>query len=109
MDNYIIDRDVLAQVVDELMKQKPLSANSAEEVNNIREKAIGDLDEKICTTIFDSLPKEKLIEFNQLLDRDETTEEDYQKFFEGTGVDLQTVISEAATSFKDEFLGGGNE
>lgn len=108
MENYLVDRETLAQAVDELMKQKPLSANSAEELNDIREKAIRDLDDRIGMAVFGGLSKEQLIEFDRLLDS-EDREEVYQKFFNDAGVDLQKVISEAIVSFRDEFLGGKNE
>ena len=43
MDNYLVDRETLGQFVDELMKQKPLSADSADELKTLRENTIAAL------------------------------------------------------------------
>lgn len=108
MDNYLIDREVLEQIVDDLMKQKPLPANSAEELNTIREKAIGDLDDEIGMAVFCSLSDEELTEFNRLIDSNEASPEAYQKIFNNAGVDLQEVIAGTIANFKNEFLGVEN-
>jgi len=108
MDNYLIDREALEQIVDELMKQKPLPANSAEELYAIREKAIKDLDDKIGMAVFCSLSEEELAEFNRLIDNNEISAEAYQKIFNDAGVDLQKIMAETISDFKNEFLGGKN-
>lgn len=108
MDNYLIDREVLEQIIDELMKQKPLPANSAEELNTVREKAIGNLDDKIGMAVFCSLSDEELTEFNRLVDSDEASPEAYQKIFDNAGVNLQEIIAKTITDFKNEFLGVEN-
>ena len=109
MDNYLIDRETLEQFVDELMRQKPLPASSADELTALREKTIKDLDDEVGTAIFDSLTTEQLEQFNQLADSDEDSPEVFRQFFRDAGVDLQKVISEAVTKFNEKFLGGQNE
>ena len=91
MDNYLIDRGVLEEFVDELIKQKPLPAANAEELNALREESIRSLDDKIGDAIFDSLNSEQLAEFNQILDSDEDSSEIYQDFFEKAGIDLKSL------------------
>lgn len=109
MDNYLIDREALAQFVDGLMKQKPLPANTPEELNNLRENAIKELDDRLGLAIFDSLSEEQLDQINQLLDDPTATPEAFQQFFTSAGLDLQKIISDAMTAFGKEFLGGQNE
>lgn len=106
MDNYLIDRETLGQFVDELIKQKPLDVNNTEELNNLREESIKALDKAIGVAIFSHFTEEQNTEFNQLLDRD-APEEDYQAFFDQTGLDLEKITTEAMQKFAQEFLEGG--
>ncbi len=109
MDNYLVDRETLSQFVDELMKQKPLPAGSADELNTLKENTIAALDDKINEAIFGSLSTEQLAQINQLFDSNEESPEVFRQFFEDAGIDLQKVISDAMTAFGKEFLGGKNE
>lgn len=108
MDNYLIDRETLGQFVDELMKQKPLPANTTEELNALRETNIKSLDDEISLAIFSSLNKAQLDEFNQILDREEESPEVFKEFFQSAGINLEETISEAMQRFGAEFLGGEN-
>lgn len=107
MDNYLIDRETLGKFVDELIKNKALSVSSADELNNLREQAINDLDDQIANAVFGKFTKEQNAEFNQLLDNDATTEEDYENFFNGIGFNLDEIISDAMKQFATDFLKGG--
>ena len=109
MDNYLIDRETLGQFVDELMKKKPLPANTPEELNTLREESIKTLDDQIGTAIFGSLTKSQLAEFNQILDQGEESPEVFQKFFQDANLDLRKTISDTMTAFGQQFLGGQNE
>ncbi len=109
MDNYLIDRETLGQFVDELMKKKPLPANTAEELNTLREQTIKSLDDKIGMAIFGSLTTPQLEEFNQILDRNEESPEIFQNFFQTADIDLEKTITGTMQSFATEFLGGQNE
>ena len=108
MDNYLIDREILEEFIDELIKQKPLPAENAEELNTLKEKSITALDDKISDAIFGSLSSAQLSEFNQLLDSDEDSPEVYQDFFEKAGIDLKNIIKGAMEDFGKNFLGGEN-
>ena len=108
MDNYLIDREVLEEFIDELIKQKPLPAENAEELNTLKEKSITALDDKISDAIFGSLSSAQLSEFNQLLDSDEDSPEIYQDFFEKAGINLKSIMTNTMEEFSKEFLGGKN-
>lgn len=108
MDNYLIDRETLGQFVDELMKKKPLPANTPEELNTLREESIKTLDDQIGTAIFGSLTKSQLAEFNQILDQGEESPEVFQNFFQTAGIDLEKIITDTMQNFAAGFLGGQN-
>ncbi len=105
MDNYLVDRATLEQFVDSLMKQKPLAAKTPEQLNDLRERMIKTLDDRIGYMIFYKLTDEQLAEVNELLDDEDATESEFQDFFEEAGVDLQEVIKTTAAQFGREFLG----
>lgn len=108
MDNYLLDYETLGGFVDELMKAKPMPAQTPEELNALREENIKKLDDKVAVAIFSSLNDEQLKEINVLLDQDDGSPEVYEKFFQDSGINLQRIIANAMQSFKDEFLGGQN-
>lgn len=108
MDDYITDRKALEQFVDELFKQKPLPANSAEELNALREETIKKLDDDIGVAIFGGLSDHQLEELSKTLDRGDDTPEFFQKFFSDAGIDLKQTIASTMESFRKEFLGGEN-
>ena len=109
MDNYLIDRETLGQFVDELMRRRPLPANTPEELNSLREQNIKALDDEIAVAIFGSLNKAQLQEFNQILDRNEENPEVFQNFFQNAGMNLEEIITDTMKRFSMEFLGGSNE
>ncbi len=109
MDNTLIDRETLGQFIDELIKQQPLPVNTAEELNDLREKSITALDDKIGTAVFSRLSKEQNAELSQMFDRDEEPSEDeYKDFFIRCGIDLEQTVTKAMQDYKTEFLGGQN-
>lgn len=107
MDDYLVDRETLGQFIDGLMKQKPLPADSVEELNSIREKAIKDLDDQIGMAILSDLSPEKLEEINHILDNGEENPEVFQNFFDNSGIDLEQTVMDAMTTFGKQFLEGG--
>lgn len=108
MDNYLIDRETLGKFVDELIKRKALPVNTPEELNNLREESIKSLDDKIGLAVFGSLTEEQNTEFNQLLDRGNVEESDFENFFNRIGLDVEQKITDAMNAFGAEFLGGQN-
>ena len=107
-DNYFIGEDVLGEIVDEIIKNTTLSADSAEELNNIRKTAIKDLDNRIATAVFGRLTDEQAQEYHQLLDRDDATEQDFADFFEKHQIDVQQIMTDEMEAFAKEFIGGQN-
>ena len=79
MENTLIDREMLGQFIDELIKKKPLQVNSTEELNKMREDSIKTLDDKIGMAIFGKLTNEQNAELNQLLDDDNDSAETDRK------------------------------
>ena len=107
MDNYLIDRETLGKFVDELIKKKALPVNTPEELNSLREESIKSLDDRIGLAIFGSLTDEQNTEFNQLLDRNNAGESDFESFFSKIGLDVERTITDTMNSFGEEFLAGG--
>lgn len=106
MDNYLLDYETLGGFVDGLMKTKPMPAQSAEELNILREQNIKKLDDKVTNAIFDSLNDEQIQQMNELLDRNDSTPDTFASFFANAGVDIENVLVNAVQEFKTEFLGG---
>ena len=107
MDNYLFDREALGKFVDELIKNKALPVATAEGLNDLREQTIQDLDNHIADAVFGNFTEEQDTEFNRLLDDDNTSESDYEKFFDGVDFDLNETITNAMKQFATEFLKGG--
>ena len=108
MDNYLIDRETLAEYVDEIMKQKPAPVNTPEELNALREQNIQELDKRIKKAIVNSLTEPQQEELLTLLDSETVTEEDFQAFFDRAGVNIEQMLTNAIVQFGKEYLGDGN-
>ena len=99
MDNYLIEHKTLSELVDALLSKK-YPGQSVESLNEIREKAIKDLDDKISADLFGALDKSQLAELDKLLDA--------QEYFKNAGINLEQRISQSMQDFSTEFLGGEN-
>lgn len=123
MKNYLVDRETLAQFIDQLLVKRPLSASTAEERAEQREQLIGSLDQSIRLSLLNQMSTEQLKEFDALLDRDEETSDefsaffdhksntldrDYDRFFAKAGIDLKQLITNVLTNFGQAYLGGPN-
>lgn len=106
MDDYLIDRETLGKFVDELIKKKALAVNTTDELNELREKAIASLDDEITLAIFGQLDDERIAELSELLDDATKTEDDFNRFFENAGINVEKTIADAMKEFGEEFLGG---
>ena len=107
MDNYLIDRETLGKFVDELMAKKALPERDAADAEKYREEKIAELDRRISFAIVDALNDEQLVEFNNIMDRDDSPES-YRVFFEKAGINVEDKIAEGMRSFGEDFLGGRN-
>lgn len=108
MDNYILDYETLGEFVDNLMKAKPVPAQTPEELNALRENNIKQLNDKITYAIFEPLTDEQLTQLETLLDQDDGSPDPYEKFFQDSGVNVQRIIANTMQSYRAEFLGGQN-
>ncbi len=105
-----MDREELAQVVDRLIAQKPIKASNEQEAAARREELMGNLDRSIRLSILNRLTDEQLDEFDHMLDRDEdTTEDEYERFFQRAGVDLPETVKDVTNYFAQTYLGGADE
>ena len=82
MNEYLIDRETLGRLIDELIKRKPLPVNTAEDLQNA--------------------------EMNELLNRNESNPDVFKNFFIRAGIDLESIIANAITTFGKEYLGEQN-
>ena len=112
MENNLVDREILAQYIDQLTSQKPLPATTAAEQTQQRERLMDALDQTIRLSFLNQLSPAQLDELNSLLDRADAGDEPgdaFDRFFENSGIDLEQVVSNAATHFREAYLGGTNE
>ena len=108
MEEYLIDHNTLAKLVDELLSQK-YPDKVPDNIDEIREGGIRRLDDEINANIFGSLNEDQLKELDNLLDNQEDDPAVFQDFFERAGISLNQKITEAAEKFSAEFLGGNND
>lgn len=107
MEQYLVERDILAKVVDTLISQK-YPGETPENINTIREDGIHRLDNVISDKIFGSLNTEQLKEINKIFDDQEEDPDVFKDFFKKAGVNLEQKINEAVQEFSADFLGGEN-
>ena len=108
MEENFVERAVLEEAADSLLKMRDYSQLGAEEFKNLREGVIEDLDKKIGDAIFSDLSDDQLDEFETLLDNN-GDEDAISAFFEKHNIDLQSRIEKSVQEFKDDFLLKGVE
>lgn len=105
MENYLIERETLAEFVDSLIARK---TQPIENLDALREENIRKLDDSIGQAVFGNLTEGQLAELNAMLDRNEDNDQTFQDFFNRAGINLEKVITETMQNFGKEFLGGEN-
>lgn len=105
MENYLIERETLAEFVDSLIARK---TQPIENLDALREENIRKLDDSIGQAVFGNLTEGQLAELNAMLDRNEDNDQAFQDFFNRAGINLEKVITETMQNFGKEFLGGEN-
>ena len=108
MNDYILDRETLGGFVDELMKQKRAKVNSPMELNELREKNIRELDDRIGEAVFSKLDDDHLKQVRILIEKDNGNEKVFQRFFVDNNIDLQQIITDTMNNYANEFLGVQN-
>ena len=106
MENYLVDRETLDEIVDSLIARQ---TQPIADLSSLREESVKKLDDQIGNAVFGKLSNEQLIEMDILLDKPDLDESTIQKFFENAGVNVEQTIADTITKFSQEFLGGTNE
>lgn len=105
-DNYLNDRETLAQFVDALLQQKPGELRTPAEQKQYRSWLMHQLDDQLTQNIFASLPDDLLRKADKMLDDPATTADDYDQLFEKAGIDIEKSFTETATQFAQDYLSG---
>ena len=108
MEQYLIEHDVLARLVDNLLVQKYQNQTPAN-LKEIREDNVHKLDEFISARVFDGLSDDQLDELNGLFDRQENDPTVFQDFFRNNNISLKQIVDKAIQDFSQDFLGGQHE
>lgn len=95
MDNFEL-------FINQIIKEKGLDTEPAEVVEQIRQDLQNSLEQRVNAMLISSLPEEKLPEFEQLLDADNT--ETIQAFLAANISDLQEKIAVELLQFKTLYL-----
>ena len=100
MDNYLVDRQILNQFVDILIKAK-FNGREPENSAKLKDDACRLLDQRVTDAIFGKLGDAQWKELNKILDNSSSTGETFTNF-------LQNEITTVFENFRTEFLGGEN-
>lgn len=106
MHEYLIDKEALGQFVDELFKHKSPSVTDEEQLNQLREDTITDLDNKIAAAIFGSFTKEQDQEYKQILNREDSTEQELEDFLDRNNIDIEQIATKVAEDFAKNYMKG---
>lgn len=107
MQDYLLDRETLGQFIDGLMKKRPLPVDSAEEINNYREKQIKALDDHITNAIFGNMSEKQIASLSQLLDQEKDNPDVFKIFFAKQNINIEQIVANAINSFSTSYLAGG--
>ena len=111
-DNFINDRETLAQFVDALLQQSPRKLLTPSEQIAHRQQLMHQLDEHLVQSLFARLPDAELAEAERLVADPSTPPSAYDALFQRAGIDLEKTYSAAAKKFAADYLasqkGGAN-
>ena len=107
MEEYLLDRDTLGKVIDELMKQRALPIDSTEELNKYREEQMHALDDYVAESLIGGLSETQSASLDELLDRETENPDAFRDFFKEEGLDVDQIVSSAFESFSNNYLKGG--
>lgn len=95
-------------IVDEASKKVPaMSSETARQY--LIEDLVQRLLDLIDRALIEALPDDKLNAFNALLDREDSTPDEVQRFVADAGVDVTKVTSLTMLQFRDQYLRGLGE
>ncbi len=107
-DDYFIEYDTLANVVDALIKQKYQDEPVPDNIKTSREESIKRLDDQISKAFFNNLTDEQIAEVKKMLDRDAPQEEIHEYFY-NLDIDMSEVIAKTIQEFGTDFIGADHE
>lgn len=107
MDEYLLDRETLGQFIDELMKQRTLPVESAEDLTKYREEQMSALDNHITNAIFGKMNNDQVASLSRLLDQEKENPEVFKNFFSEQRIDINQIVTDAIKSFGMNYLAGG--
>ena len=99
---------VLTTYVDDMITAKMGSDIDQRKREELRRELLEQLEDMIQRGVVEALSDAKLMELDQLLERD-ASDEEVERFFETSGVDYQEMALEKAKQFRDQYLGVTNE
>ncbi len=107
MEEYLLDKDTLGKVIDELMKKHPLSVDKVEELPKYKEEQMRALDDHVAKTLIESLNQDQATSLSELLDQETENPDVFRSFFDNQGINVEQIIQKAFNSFEEKFLMGG--
>ena len=105
MDNYIVDREVLVEIVNGLIESNSIKLNSPEELDSFREENINKLNNRLMFAVFDKLSEEEIREVSRLLD-ESPSEDTFMDYMKSHGVDVEDAIEKTVIDFSSNFQKG---
>ena len=103
MENSLIDKKMLGEYVEALIRQKYPNLSDYD-FNKLKEDGVAKLNHEILLHIFGYLDREQLKEMNALIDRGEENPEPFQAIFDRAGINIEQQITAALDNFKKEFM-----
>lgn len=100
---------VLNAFIDKMLAATGQTKTNPDEQRALREKLRLQLEDEINRAMIKALPDAKLVELNQMLDREETSDEAIEKLFEEAGVDYQKVVEGAMAGFAENYKNAGGQ
>ncbi|MDO5452023.1 MAG: hypothetical protein Q4F56_02955 [Candidatus Saccharibacteria bacterium] len=107
-DDYFIEYNTLANVIDSLVKQKYHDMPTPENIEAIREESIKSLDNQISKAFFDNLTDAQAAELRQMLSRN-ASQEECQKYLQGLDINMSEIIAKTIQDFGINFIGADHE
>lgn len=99
--------DEVDRFLNQILDEKKITGDSPE----IRPQLIADLRhhlmEQIDRAMVEALTPQQVTQLNELMDRDDTTDQQIQDFFRQSGVDSQQVVLNTMMRFRRYYLGAG--